>query len=450
MRDQRDSELDLNDRDKTADVLYALCSLMSEDCEGTPREVLDHAATVHDTLSTRQWRDDEMSERETILCSLAFLCWRAARLLGRSFNAQQWEIRYRVAVQDTFEWSLIGEACLPHNREGKRGFQDLERLSSEELFRLLLYLRERCDVDPQMVSLAAIRLHKELSANTIEVPGDLRLYFLGESARLAGATVRNTGVQEEAIDWLDIAAKHFQAGPNREPELARVSYLRFAILYRLCGFDAVYKSIPALAKTFQNLGMQEDLVKCRILWAASLKSAGECERALGVLAPLKHMKDGMKPALYGWVLVELGDIKQILGDYQRGLEDLKEAARLFRAEDQWIGLADVASMMGFGFRSQGMLKEAAECFRASQEQHRQLGMRSLEAYAGILLAETYLALGAPRDAERLLLAAIPIFEEQSMVADAVAAVRLLRASIRQRKLDPEILRDLRERLFREN
>jgi tetratricopeptide (TPR) repeat protein len=204
--------------------------------------------------------------------------------------------------------------------------------------------------------------------------------------------------------------------------------------------------MPALVKTFDDLGMEEDLAKARILWAASLKSAGDCEKAVTVLMPVKRLKDRLRPALYGWVLVELGDISQILGEHRKGFEALEEAAQMFRAEGHLTGLADVAAMMGFGYRSQGMLREAAECFHASQEQYRRLGVRWLEGYAGVLLAETYLALGSPREAERLLLAAMPIFEEQSMVADAVAALRLLRESIRQQKLDPQMVRNLRERL----
>jgi tetratricopeptide (TPR) repeat protein len=446
VRSRGEVEFDFGDRDQAADVLYALSSAMFDDCQDAPDHVLSDAAAFHDALSKCRWKDDEIGERETILCSLAFSCWRAARLLARSIDSQQWEEQYRLTLRGSAEWSLIGNLCQPEDGAISPSFSGLGALNPEELFRFLLYLRDRCDTDPQMVSLGAIRLYRELSANNIQVPSDLRLFFLGESARLAGATVRNTGVQEEASDWLDVAASHFRVGPNREPELARVSYLRLAILYRLCRFEAVYRSIPALAKSFRDFGMQEDLVKSRILWAASLKSAGECERALAVLEPLRHLKEELRPALYAWVLVELGDISQILGDYRKGFEDLEEAARLFRAGEQLLGLADVAAMIGFGLRSQGKLREAAECFQGSQEQYRQLGVRSLEAYAGILLAETYIALGSPHEAERLLLAAVPIFEEQGMIADAVAAVALLRESIRQQKLDPKMLRDLRERL----
>jgi hypothetical protein len=73
-------------------------------------------------------------------------------------------------------------------------------------------------------------------------------------------------------------------------------------------------------------------------------------------------------------------------------------------------------------------------------------MKSLDAYAGILLAETFIELGLTRKAEKLLLAAAPVFEEQGMVADAVATVSLLREAIRRRKLDPQTLRELRDRM----
>jgi hypothetical protein len=71
-------------------------------------------------------------------------------------------------------------------------------------------------------------------------------------------------------------------------------------------------------------------------------------------------------------------------------------------------------------------------------------MKWPEAYHRVLLAETYLAMGRPREAEIEIRAALPILEEQGMLADAVIAVNLLREAVRQRKLLPADIRDLRK------
>jgi hypothetical protein len=73
-------------------------------------------------------------------------------------------------------------------------------------------------------------------------------------------------------------------------------------------------------------------------------------------------------------------------------------------------------------------------------------MMANAAYAQFLVAETYLAMQLPRDAEAEVLKAIPIFKEEGIVLDAVAALSILRESIRQQKLDPDLLRELRDRL----
>jgi hypothetical protein len=68
-------------------------------------------------------------------------------------------------------------------------------------------------------------------------------------------------------------------------------------------------------------------------------------------------------------------------------------------------------------------------------------MKWPEAYHRILIAETYLAMGRAREAEIEIRAALPILEEQGMLADAVIAVNLLREAVRQRKLQPVDIRD---------
>jgi hypothetical protein len=55
-------------------------------------------------------------------------------------------------------------------------------------------------------------------------------------------------------------------------------------------------------------------------------------------------------------------------------------------------------------------------------------------------------MGAWRAAEREARRILPIFASHGMVAETVAALSILRESIRQQKLDPDLLRELRDRL----
>jgi hypothetical protein len=106
--------------------------------------------------------------------------------------------------------------------------------------------------------------------------------------------------------------------------------------------------------------------------------------------------------------------------------------------------------MAVAFREQGMLAQAAETFRGAAEKYAAAGMSTLEAYLRIVLAETLIALSRFREAEWQIAAALPTIEEQKMVPEGFAAVGLLRESVRQRRANPEALRDLRERLQAKN
>ena len=182
--------------------------------------------------------------------------------------------------------------------------------------------------------------------------------------------------------------------------------------------------------------MEEDRVKSRILWASSLKLTGLPQEALDVLEPACQLRSRIRPALYGWVLLQFGDIHQTLGNYDRALEQFAEAARLLREGKQYIGLADIRLMIASIYRAQGRLEEALHLLQTSRQDHARLEMTWPEGYHRMLIAETYLAMGRPREAEKEIRAALPLLEEQGMLADAVIAVNLLREAVRQRKLDP--------------
>ena len=189
------------------------------------------------------------------------------------------------------------------------------------------------------------------------------------------------------------------------------------------------------------MGMEDDRVKCLILWAGSLKLKGMLQEALDILEPARQSRAQIRPELYGWVLLQCGDIQQTLGNHERALRELGEAARLLREGKQYIALADINWMISSIFRANGRFEEALTLLEASREDHARLGMKWPEAYHRVLLAETYLAMGRPREAEIEIRAALPILEEQGMLADAVIAVNLLREAVRQRKLLPIDARD---------
>src|SRR5262249_34846894 len=111
-----------------------------------------------------------------------------------------------------------------------------------------------------------------------------------------------------------------------------------------------------------------------------------------------------------------------------------------------LALADLKWVIGETFRAQGKHTQALESLLSAKQDFEGLGMSTYVAYLCLAIADTFLTLHRDREAEVEILAALPTIEEQKMVPEGLAAIALLRESVRRRKTDPQALRQLRERL----
>jgi tetratricopeptide (TPR) repeat protein len=434
-------ELNLDNAADAADLLFAACRALSDECANAPTETLATASALWESLNRHRWMDDELGERETLLCSLAFIAWRSARMVDLS-NAPNWEANYRTQFQSSIQWDITALECTSGNPSLS---DELVASGAAGVFQVLLCLQELYETIPRVVSSKAAAVYEALTADQVASASDVRPFLLGLSARIAGTGNRIIGMYEEASRWLDLAESHFRSDLNPAPELARVSYQRLALFYMLGQYELIIKGSAALESSLYEFSLHEDVVKCRILWAASLKCIGECEKAFDVLEPVRTLAGEVRPALSGWVLMELGDLSLISSGYERGFQELAEAERLLREANQITGLTLTLAMMGFGYRMRGMFQEAIQFFTRARAECTTLDSEALDAYVRLLISETYLAMGNWRAAERELLGILPVFERHGMVAEGVAGVTLLREAVRQRRLEPGKLREFRER-----
>lgn len=435
-------ELNLDHAADAADILYAACRVLSNECANAPKATLETASKLRESLNRRVWTDDDFGERETLLYSLAFIAWRASRILGLAVAAQDWEVIYRAPFRSSIQWEVAALECAPGNPNLS---DELMASGAEGVFQVLHCLQELYETTPRVVGSKAAAAYEALTAGQVVAPSDIRPFLLGLSARIAGTGNRIIGMYEEASRWLDLAENHFRADLNPAPELARVSYQRLALFYMLGHYDLIICRSASLESSFREFQMHEDIVKCRILWAASLKCIGECEKAFEVLEPIRTLACEVRPALSGWVLMELGDLSLISSSYERGFQELAEAEHLLREANQITGLTLTLAMMGFGYRMRGMFQEAIQLFNRARAECTTLESEALDAYVRLLISEAYLAMGNWRGAEREVLEILPVFERHGMVAEGVAGVTLLREAVRQRKLEPSKLREFRER-----
>src|SRR5712691_2888996 len=92
-------------------------------------------------------------------------------------------------------------------------------------------------------------------------------------------------------------------------------------------------------------------------------------------------------------------------------------------------VAGLKGTLGEACRDMGDFGTAIDLYREAISDYGELSMGTYAAYLRIVLAETLLLAGRPREAEIEILAAIPTIEKERMVEEGFAALNLLRESV---------------------
>jgi tetratricopeptide (TPR) repeat protein len=327
----------------------------------------------------------------------------------------------------------------------------LDALSDADvLSSLCSTLGELINSSPAVVVDEAVGIYRWLSGRQPrDYFFDERDYFLGEFALLAGASYRMTGRRDEAESWFDRSDANFRHTVAPAPHLARVAYNRLALRYDANRFDDVVELLPSAALTFEKLGMRLERAKCVFLEGMSLKALGRLDEAAARLQPLAD-DQSVDAALRGSVLVNLGNLLSMQGNYAGALSRYQDAQPLLEAANRTFALADLKAMFGETLKALGRFDDAIPAYRAAIGDLVGLAMPTRAAYFRVALAEVLIQAAKPREAEWEILAALPTIDEQRMVPEGFAAIALLRESVRQRKTDPKALVELREYLQAKN
>jgi len=276
---------------------------------------------------------------------------------------------------------------------------------------------------------------------------DERDYFLGQTALLAGIAARHLGNREEGFLWLDRAEAGFRHTMNPAPGLANVAYARLALRFEMGRYQDVLELAPSLEASFTKLGMHVEGAKCRFLVGVTLKIAGEHGSAARVLSPLADLPAlDTDSSLRARVLAEIGDLQQLEGQFELALSSFKRAFSLVSGLALSAVQPTLKMYIGGVYKALGRFGEAVEAFRASQRDFAELEMRPYVAYLHLVIAESLLEAKRDRQAEWEILAALPTIEESQMVPEGLAAVSLLRESVRHQKTDSSALQRVRELL----
>ncbi len=280
-----------------------------------------------------------------------------------------------------------------------------------------------------------------------ESPGsflfDEREYYLGELALLAGTAARILAEYDQARTWLDRSEAWFLLTVNASGDIARIALQRLSVRVEQREFGEVIALSLPLREAFLRSGSREHALKCRYLEAACLKEtdrlAESLERFTAVVEEAKALGSSkiLSPAL-----VSVIQIHSYLGETDRALALAAEAAPILRESKNRVALAKLHWGLAMLLRQTSRLAESVEAFRMAQQEFREIGLRADVAAIHLIIADLLLETGQERQAEWEIRAALPILAELKMVPEGIAAMALLRESLRRRSIDRQALRNL--------
>ncbi len=314
----------------------------------------------------------------------------------------------------------------------------------ETLLALCGILRERMSTSP-----ASVRDEAEFLYRFIETPRreiglfDERDYFLGETALLAGNACRNLSLREEAWLWFDRAEAGFRHTMNAPGELSRLAYQRLAERFEERQLDVVIELLPSLVESFQKLGMPEDALKCRFLEGLAHVEKDEPSAAVAVFNRICADAEALhSDRLLSEAYVNLIHAHGMLGEAREAIEASRRALPILKRLDNNIATAKVHWGLGILLREGGHTSEAIDSYRKAQEEFAAIGMRADIAALNLVVADLLLDLGQAREALGEVSAALPVIAELKMAPEGMAALSLVRESVRRQDVNRQALREL--------
>ena len=272
---------------------------------------------------------------------------------------------------------------------------------------------------------------------------DEREYFLGEFALTAATASRFLFKVAEARSWLSRAEAKFALAQNANAHWGRVSYQRLALALEAREFEEVLEVAPHWAESFVRLEMPEDALKCRFLEATAYRELGNLPLALEIYARIFAEAETLgAPRLIAQAANNLARYHADAGDTSSALSYAQRALPILQRLGSQVHLMKLRWTMGELLRREGKRAAALQAYREAQSGARDLSMRGDLAALHLVIADLLLEAGQEAQAEWEIRAALPIIDEEKMVPEGIAALSLLRESLRRRQIDKQALRDL--------
>lgn len=341
-------------------------------------------------------------------------------------------------------WRLAQEVLAVPLKDREAHSAELRLDDPETLLAVLSVLREQLPSTPHRILEESRFLYRFLEKPRRPIGLlDERDYFLGEAALLSGMASRLLAQREEARRWFDRAEASYRLTVDAVAALSRLSYQRLALDLEERELDRVLELAPRLSESFTKLGMVEDALKCRSLEGLALMELGELGSALTVFGEIcGAASQTSAEQVLASAYVNLVHLHAMRGDTPNALAASHEAIPILKRAGNRIDLAKIEWGMATLMRKTGQRRAAVDAYRSAQRQFARLGMMADVAAGHLVIADLDLELGQDQDAMREILAALPVIDELKMVPEGLAALSLLRESVRQQRINRQALRDL--------
>jgi tetratricopeptide (TPR) repeat protein len=426
---------------ENGEVLHAMTAIICRDPTGQPDDALRDLDVAFRFIATLPWPADEYGGPGELLSRCAISGWRAARRFANPPVVKTWI--ERVLANSDLRIAAERATAGPVADRSEQA-EDLKLDDPELLLRVCETLRPRIEASPSVV-----RDEAEFFYRFLERPSrpiglhDEREYFLGEFALTAATASRFLFRVEEAKSWLLRAEANFALVQNSNAQWGRVSYQRLALALEAREFQEVLEVAPLWANAFLRLDMPEDALKCRFLEGTAQRELGDLPRAIQIYSEIFATAESLRDSrLAGQAANNLARYHADLGETEEALAYARKALPLLQELGSQVHLVKLRWSMGELLRKQGRRGPALEAYRQAQSDARELGMRGDLAALHLVVADLLLEAGQEAQAECEIRAALPIIDEEKMVPEGIAALSLLRESLRRRQLDKRALRDL--------
>ncbi|HYK43354.1 MAG TPA: hypothetical protein VE007_13275 [Thermoanaerobaculia bacterium] len=268
-------------------------------------------------------------------------------------------------------------------------------------------------------------------------------YFLGEFALLAGAACRQLTLRDDARLWFDRAEAGYRHTASAVADGSRLAYHRLALRMEERQLDVVLELAPPLIQGFRDLGMREDEIKARFLEAIALAESDRQEEATDAYEEICRIASEIgADHLYAQACGNLIHMAAMRGDTAAGIEYSRKAIPGLRRSNDRVALAKAQWGLANLLRSSHQLDAALDAYREAQRQFASIGMRADIAAIHLIVADLDLEQNRETEALQSVMAALPIIDELRMAPEAVAAIALLRESVKLKRINRAALRQV--------